>query len=166
MIGCKKADDVVDSFTHFNLETDYLVKVPASPIASVPLDLVTPDIATHSEEAFSANKTRADLVEKVVLSELVLTVQTPEDGTLTFLESVDIYARAEGLPEVRVAYKDTVPDDVGGTLSLDVTGTDLTEYFKKEKYQLRISVMSDEMVEEDHVVNAHAKFLVDARLLN
>ncbi len=164
-IGCRKSDEIVDALTHFNFETDYVVKVPASPIASVPLDLVTPQIATHSEENFTANHTRADLVEHIELTQLDLRVVSPDDGTLSFLKSIDIYARAEGLPEVRVAYKDLVPDDVGATLLLDVTGADLTEYFKKDKYQLRISVTSDEIVKEDYQVNAHGKFFVDAKVL-
>lgn len=165
MIGCKKGDEIADSFTRFNIETDYVVQVPATPLASIPLGFVTPDIATHSEESFTANKTRADLVQHIELTELVLTVKAPEDGTLSFLKSVDIYARAEGLPEVRVAYKDVVPDDVGALLSLDVTAADLTEHFKKTTYQLRISVVSDERVTEDYQVNAHGKFAVDAKLL-
>lgn len=165
MIGCKHSDEVADSFTKFNIETDYVVKVPATPIASIPFDFVTPDIATHSEESFTANKTRADLVEHIELTNLELSVKSPDGGTLSFLKSIDIYAKAEGLPEVRVAFKDVVPDDVGATLSLDVTGADLTEHFKKATYQLRIKVLSDERVTEDYEVNAHGKFAVDAKLL-
>lgn len=164
--ACKKADEAIDKLTQFTFETDYVVKVPATPIVSaVPVDLVTPEIATHSEETFSANKTRADLVEHIELTKLELQVKTPEGGNLQFLKSVSIYARAEGLPEVKVAYKDVVPDDVGATLSLDVTGVDLTEYFKKTKYQLRITVTSDQVVSEDYGVNAHGVFFVDAKVL-
>jgi hypothetical protein len=165
MTECKKADEVLNSLTQFTFETDYVVRVPATPITNVPVDLVTPDIATHSSDAFSANKTNADLVQKIQLSELTLSVKTPIGGTLTFLKSVDIYARGEGLPEVRVAHKDIVPQDVGDTLSLDVTDADLTEYFKKDKYQLHISVITDEALKEDYGVNAHGKFFVDAKVL-
>src|SRR5688572_14271449 len=114
-IGCRKEDGVLDRLTHFNFETNYVIKVPASPVSAVPLSIITPEIATHSDVAFSANNTRADLVERIELRQLDLSVKTPEGGTLSFLKSVDIYAKAEGLPEVRVAYKDNVPDDVGAT---------------------------------------------------
>jgi hypothetical protein len=162
---CKKDDNFVDRLTQFNFETDYVVKVPASPITSIPVSIITPDIKTSSDVAFSANKTRADLVERINLKELTLTVKTPEGGTLSFLKSVDIYATAEGLEEVRVAYKDQVPDNVGNTLSLDVTGVELKEYFKKNKYSLRITVTSDEAVTQDYGVNAHGVFFVDAEVL-
>jgi hypothetical protein len=163
--GCRKVDEIVDSFTHFKFEADYVVKVPASPVSPLPVEIVTPEIATHSDVIYSANKTRADLVEQVILSELVLSVKTPEGGNLNFLKSVDIYASAEGLPEVRVAYKDVVPEDVGGTLNLDVTRADLTEYFRKEKYQLKITVINDQAIMEEYGVNAHAAFFVDAKIL-
>ena len=61
-------------------------------------------------------------------------------------------------------YLDIVPDNVGSSLMLDVTDGDLTEYFKKTKYQLRISVTSDQAVTEDYGVNAHGLFFVDAKV--
>jgi len=165
-IGCKKSDDIVESLTHFTYEPNYVIDVPATPLASLPVDFVTPDIATQSDVEYSANNTRADLVKHIDLAQLDLTVKSPDGGTLSFLKSVNIYARAEGLPEVKVAYKDQVPQDVGGTLNLDVTKADLTEYIKKDKYQLRISVVTDEAVKEDYKVNAHAKFEFEAQVIN
>lgn len=165
-VGCHKDDDsVIDKFTNFFYDADYVVKVPASPFAPIPIDFITPDIATHSEETYTANKTRSDLVQHIALSQLELSVKSPEGGTLSFLKSVDIYAKAEGLQEVRVAYKDLVPENVGGTLSLDVTGVDLKDYFSKTTYQLRISVTTDQAVTQDYEVNAHAKFSIDAKLI-
>lgn len=162
--GCKR-DGFIDKLTQFHFDADYLIKVPATPVTNVPVEIITPDIATHSDALFTANKTRADLVERVKLTELTLSVKTPVGGNLNFLKSVDVYARAEGLPEVRIAYKDAVPANVGATLSLDVADVDLVEYFKKDKYQLRIVVTGDEVVTEDYGVNAHSVFFVDAKIL-
>jgi hypothetical protein len=163
LISCHK--DVLDEFTHFTFETEYLVKVPASPIASIPVDIVTPPISTNSEALFNANNTRADMVEKINLTALDLTVKTPEGGNLTFLKSVAIYAKAERLPEVKVAYKDSVPDDIGSKLDLNVTGVELKQYFAKDKYTLRISVTTDQIISQDYDVSAHGVFLVDAKIL-
>lgn len=163
LTSCRK--DILDELTHFTFETDYVVKVPASPIASLPVDIVTPPIATHSDVLFNANNTRADMVEKINLTSLDLTVKTPEGGNLKFLKSVAIYAAAEGLPEVKVAYKDNVPEDVGNRLDLDVTGVELKQYFTKDKYTLRISVTTDMVITEDYGVNAHGVFQVDAKIL-
>lgn len=161
---CKKGDDILDSLTHFTWETEYVVEVPASPVTPFPVSILTPDIKTHSDVAFDENNTRADLVEQIILKELDLAVQSPSGGTLSFLKKVDIYAMAEGLPAVRVAYKDEVPADVGATLTLDVTNAELKEYFKRETYVLRITVMGDEDVTEDYAVKARAKFFVDAKV--
>jgi len=166
VVGCKKSDDIFDSLTHFTYEPNYVIDVPATPFSSLPVDFLTPDISTQSDVEYSANNTRADLVKHIDLAQLDLTVQSPAGGTLSFLKSINIYANADGLPEVKVAYKDQVPDDVGATLLLDVTGVDLTEYFKKDKYRLRISVVTDEAVKEDYKVNAHAKFEFEAKVIN
>lgn len=161
---CKK-DGIVDSLTQFTYEMDYVVKIPASPITPFPVSIATPEINTQSNVAFNAHNTRADLVERVILKQLDLAVKTPSGGTLSFLKSVEIHAIAEGLPAVRVAYKDLVPSDVGATLSLDVTEVELREYFKKDKYVLRITVTTDEAVTEEYSINTHAAFFVDAKVL-
>lgn len=164
--GCKKSDEILDKLTTFYYDPNYVVDVPASPFASIPIDFLTPEMGTQSDIQYTANNTRADLVKHIELTQLDLAVQSPEGGTLSFLKSITIYAKADGLPEVEVASKDNVPDDVGGTLNLDVTGVDLTEYFKKDKYQLRISVTTDEAVKEAYKINAHARFEIKANALN
>ena len=165
IFGCKKGEDIVDSLTKFTYSLDYVVKVPASPVTPFPISIATPEIKTQSDQTFDANNTRADMVEHIYLDELTLTVESPTSGTLTFLKSVDIHAMAEGLPAVRVAYKDNVPANVGSTLSLDVTKVELKEYFKKETYTLRITVTTDEAVAEEHSVRSRAAFFVDAKVL-
>lgn len=162
---CKKGDEIVDSLTHFNFSTDYVVKVPASPMTPFPVSVATPEIKTHSDTEFDNNNTRADMVEQINLKQLDLSVESPSGGTLSFLKSVDIHAMADGLPAVRVAYKDPVPADVGSTLSLDVTNVELKEYFKKETYVLRITVTTDEAITQEYAIRANGTFFVDAKVL-
>lgn len=159
--GCKKFDE----FTQFDYQADYVVRVNKTAIVTTPIDIVTPDIATTSESTFGANNTRKDMVEQVVLRELELSVKAPVTGNLKFLKSVNIFLSAEELPEIRVAYKNEVPADVGTTLNLDVTGANLTEYIKKDTYRLRVSVTTDEAITEEHYINAHGVFFVDAKVL-
>jgi hypothetical protein len=162
---CKKGDDIVDSLTHFDFSTDYVVKVPASPMTPFPVSVVTPEIKTHSDVEFDNNNTRADMVEQISLKALTLSVETPTSGTLSFLKSVDIHAMADGLPAVRVAYKDQVSADVGSTLSLDMTNVELKEYFKKETYHLRVTVTTDEAITQEYAIRANGTFFVDAKVL-
>ncbi len=163
--SCKDAEEIADKLTQFTFGTEYTLKVPASSIVDIPLSLVTPEIETKSDVMFSENKTRADLVERINLSQLTLTVVSPGDGSLKFIKSIDIKAAAAGLPEVRVAYKDLVPNDVGKVLNLDVTQVELKEYFTKDKYTLRITVTADEAVPEEYTIKANGQFFVDAKIL-
>jgi hypothetical protein len=163
--NCKDAEEIADKLTHFTFGTEYTFKVPATSIVNVPLSVVTPEIETKSDVMFSNNQTRADLVERINLSQLTLTVITPGDGSLKFVKSIEIKAAAAGLPEVRVAYKDNVPNDIGKVLNLDVTLVELKEYFTKDKYTLRITVVTDEAVPEEYTIKADGLFFVDAKIL-
>jgi hypothetical protein len=162
---CKKGDDIVDSLTHFDFSTDYVVKVPASPMTPFPVSVMSPEIKTTSDTEFDNNNTRADMVERISLKGLDLSVEAPSGGTLSFLKSVDIHAMADGLPSVRVAYKDQVPANVGSTLSLDVTNVELKEYFKKATYVLRVTVTTDEATTQEYAIRANGTFFVDAKVL-
>lgn len=164
IISCKK-DGIIDSLTQFTFSTDYVISVPPSPSTMFPISTVTQPIATTSEIPYSENKTRADMVEKIRLQELELSVLEPDGGTFKFLKSVTIHAMADGLPEVMVAHTDQVPDDVGSKFKLGTTNVELKEYFAKSRYRLRITVTTDEPVTEDYAVNAHAVFWVDAKVL-
>jgi hypothetical protein len=163
--GCKDAEEIADKLTQFTFGTEYTFKVPPNSILDIPVSIVTPEIETKSNTTFSDNNTRADMVERINLKELTLTVTSPSDGSLKFLKSVDIKVAAEGLPEVRVAYKDVVPNDVKGFLTLDVTGVELKQYFTKDKYTLRITVVADEAITEEYVIRSNGLFFVDAKIL-
>lgn len=159
--GCRK----IDELTQFTYQADHVITVNASPLSTLPVSVVTPDMTTSSESAFGANDTRKDLIEHIVLRGLELRVQQPDNGNLQFLKSISVFIVAGDLPEVRVAYKDNVPANVGAVLQLDVTGEDLVEYIREDSYRLRINVITDEAIGEQHEILVHGTFSVDAKIL-
>ncbi|MBI3237445.1 MAG: hypothetical protein HYZ43_01135, partial [Flavobacteriia bacterium] len=70
-----------------------------------------------------------------------------------------------GLSEKRVAYLDSIPNNVGNALSLSLENTDLQEYIKSETYELRLKVISDETIPQDVQIDIHTSVLVDAQLI-
>ncbi len=97
---------------------------------------------------------------------MILEIETPAGEDFSFLESISLFISAEGLNETKIAWKDPVPDPVGGKIDLDVSGEDLQEYIKKESFSLRISTTTDELLSEDHVIKVTCNFFVDAKLIN
>ncbi|MFN8436680.1 MAG: hypothetical protein U0V72_03485 [Cytophagales bacterium] len=159
--SCKK----LDKYTQFDLPYTQNVSIPSSTVANIPLTIATPAIKTNSSTKFSGYNTKADLIESVKLSSLVLVVKSPSGGDFSFLKDMEVYISANGLAEKKVAWKTSIPDNVGGSLTLDVSNEDLKEYIKKDEISLKVSCTTDEIITEQYSVDANMVFHVDAKIL-
>src|SRR6478609_9463418 len=157
--GCKD----IDKLTQFNMEFNESVVIPSSTGINLPFNIMTPDVETNSASTFSTKKTRKDLVDEIKLTKLDLTVTSPSNANFNFLKSVTIYISASGLPEVKIASKETVPTNIT-TLQLDVVDVDLKEYIKADKFSLRLNTVTDELLASDYTVNTHSTFFVKAKI--
>lgn len=158
--GCK----TIDKLTQFNMEFNEEVTLPSSMGIGLPFDILTPEVPTNSEYAFSENDTRKDLIEEIILTELVLTIKSPDDSDFSFLKSIEVFINADGLEEQKIAWANDVPDNQGASIKLETSGTNLEEYIKKDQFKLKVSTVTDEAFTPDHVVNVYSKFFVDAKI--
>lgn len=158
LAGCKK-------LTSFNMDYDTEVTVPSSTGISLPFNIFTPDITTNSEATFEVNDTRKDLIQEISVTQLNLALSSPPGGSFSFLKSISIYLSADGLNEIKIAWKDPVPDAPGSAITLNVTTSDLKEYIKKDAFKLRVNTVTDELLATDHKINIHSAFHVDAKVL-
>jgi len=159
--GCKK----ISELTQFNMNYDESTVIPASSQISFPFNIYTPSIESNSESSFSVNNTSKDLIEKINLSVLTLTITSPEDGNFNFLNSITIYISADGLDEIKMAWNTDIPDGVGNTITLTTTTADLKEYIKKDSFTLRMNTVTDEILTRDYNIDIHSVFFVDAKIL-
>jgi hypothetical protein len=72
---------------------------------------------------------------------------------------------AEALPEVLLGSKENIPNNTGNTLELDIPDIDLKEYIKKDKFSIRLSTVTDELITQDHQIEIYSQFRVDAKIL-
>ncbi|TNE55058.1 MAG: hypothetical protein EP338_04925 [Bacteroidetes bacterium] len=161
LVACKK----VDKLTQFNMKYDEVVSIPSSTGVDLPFNILSPDITTNSESTFASEDTRKDLIEQIILTNLELSVVSPSSEDFSFLKSISVFISAEGLPETKIAYQENIPDNAGSTLSLTTTNADLKEYIKQDFYSLRVNATTDEFLAEEHRINVHSVFFVDAKLL-
>lgn len=160
-IGCDKADE----FTQFEMEYTETVTIESSSGINLPFDVFTPDVETNSETKFEVNDTRKDLVEEITIKQIDLTITSPSDGDFSFLKSIEVYLNAEGLDEIRVAWKENINNSVGDYIELDLSDKDLKEYIKKDEFSLRLKTVTDEAISQDHDIEVHSIFFVDAEVL-
>ncbi len=160
LMSCKK----VAKFTQFDMEFENECVIPSSTGVSLPLDIITPDTETNSESTFAVNDTRKDKIEEITLTELDMTITSPNGQDFSFLESINLYLNADGLDEVLIAWKNPVPQSAT-TLMLETTELDMKEYIKKDEFTLRINCTTDEVITSDHHLNVRSKYFVDAEIL-
>ena len=158
---CKK----LDKLTQFDLTYHSEITIPASMPLGTPFNIPTPPITTNSSEEFENNNTHKDLIQEVTLKSLHLEITDPANGTFSFLNKVEIYISADGLPEKKIAWKENIPDSVGGTLDLDTTDDDLKDYLIQDTYELKVRTTTDEILTRDYTVNITAVFHVNAEIL-
>ena len=159
--ACKK----IDKLTQFNMEYTESVTIPSSAGIDLPFNVFTPDVQTNSESTFDVNDTRKDLIEEILLNQLDLTLSSPSNADFSFLKSIEIYLSADGLSEIKVAWKDDIPNNVGKYIELETSSKDLKEYIKKDEFKLRVNTVTDELLATDHEIDIHSVFFVDAKIL-
>jgi len=159
--GCKK----IDKLTQFDMEYNSTVVIPSTLGTNLPYNIWTPEIESNSEEIFSINDTRKDLLEEVILKQMNLTLTSPTNANFNFLNDIEIYIKAEGLSEILVAWKYDIPDESLKTLDLNVAENDLKEYIKKDTFSLRVNTITDQLLTSDHEINIHTLFFVDAQII-
>ena len=159
--GCS----VVDELTKFDIDYNSKVTVPASSGVELPIVMQTPDVETSSESEFESNNTRKDLIEEIQLKRMRLTITSPSGEDFSFLKSIEIYIKADGVDEILIASLSPVPADAGSQIDLETSGADLKEYIKKDSFTLRVKTATDEVIDNDIDIAILSVFAVDASIL-
>lgn len=157
--GCSK------KLTQFNIYLNTEATIPASTALNLPFSIQTPEIETSSESQLANNNSKADYVESMQLTNLTLTISSPENETFSFLNSVKIFIQAGNLSEVLLAEKSNISNSVGNTIVCDVSKTELKEYIQESTLKLRVEAVTDELITEDVKVSIESTFFVDAKLI-
>ncbi len=160
LTGCKK----VDELTQFEVDYDTKVTVPATADINLPFSVTSPDVPSNSYSTFAANQTRKDLIDEIVLRKFDLSLNSPEKGDFSFLKSIEIFIEASGVPELKVAWAENIPESVGNYLELKTSSADLKEYIKLDEFSFRVKTVTDEAITSDHEIDVLSTFFVDAKV--
>ncbi|MFQ5335795.1 MAG: hypothetical protein ACE5DN_06950 [Flavobacteriales bacterium] len=157
--ACEKTKDLLT----FEFDQSSEFTVPAFPLViDTTFTISLNDVPTNSDKVFSDNGTSPDLVKDIKLAAMSLQVLSPSSQDLSFLKSIAFYISATGLSEKLLASKNSVPDNVGQQLDMDVTAEPLDEYIKQDKINLRIEVAADKSLAQDTRLQADMTYSVTA----
>jgi hypothetical protein len=154
----------LNQYTEFEMDFTTSVTVPASSGITLPFDLFTPETTTNAETTFGNNDTNKELIQEIIMKQMTMDITAPGDRDFDFLKEIRIYINADGLSELEIASKTDIPADVD-MITLDVNSNDIKEYIKKDKFQLRVKTVTDEVLSNDVNIDVYTKFAVDAEVL-
>lgn len=162
VFSCKK----VDELTQFTIESDSESVIESVIGINLSIDLPTPIITTHIEQEMEENNSHKDLIEYAYLTKLHLAINSPASADFNFLNDIEIYISASGLPKQKIAYQNTIPETDLKELELSIVPeVDLTNYIKSDTYVLNIEVKTDGISLQDVTIGIHSEVFVDAKIL-
>lgn len=153
----------LDEKIAFNLEFDNEANIPSIVGINLPIEIPVPDITTNISKELSANNSKKEYLNTAFLKELTITSKDPKDQDLDFIKKIELYIKADGLEEIKIAEKLNISDDIDKELTLDVfDDKDLSAYIKKDKFELKIKSTSRKILLHSTKVNIYTKFKVTA----
>jgi len=160
--SCKKFDEK----TQFDISIEDAFTIPSIVGISVPfVNFPTPPVNTNIDQELKIQDRRKEKIESINLKELQLTITAPATNTFSFVNDVDVYLGAEGLPDIYIAHLHDIPSNVGKTLNLITDGSqELEAYIKKDVIDIKVDITTDETILQDVDVEVDATFFVDVKV--
>jgi hypothetical protein len=150
----------VDELLTFDISDETQFRVESTSPLNLPIEIATPSVTTNSNQKFENNNTKASLVKDVKLTELKLTVATPNKN-FSFMKSIEIFISTDQSNEIKLAWLDEFPT-TATSVNLNTVNVKLDEYVKAESYNLRTRVVTDESLSQPVDIKVNLKFIVTA----
>ena len=157
LFGCNE----IEKMLTFTINDRTAIRIESTSPLTLPLGIPTPAVTSNSEQQYSNNNTRADLVKDVRLDELKLTITDPATKTFSFLKTIRIYISSDQTNEIELASSENISSQTG-TLQLNPTQAKLDTYAKASSYSLRTEITTDETLTEAVEIQVDLRFLVTA----
>lgn len=123
-------------------------------------------MASSFQQDFESNDTRKKYIDEFKLTSLILSIDSPDNFTFSFLKDIEIFIVSDNLPEKRIAYKLDIQDNIGSSITCDLSENNLAEYIKEDSFSLKVEVITDEFFSQDVEINIYSQYFVDAKLTN
>jgi hypothetical protein len=161
--ACKKGELGVVTF---DVNQNGTFEMPPNDDLLALLEVTTPAVNSTWKGDFQNNNTNADNLREMKLKSASMTINEPAGQTWKFLEKIEVYIKADGLSETKIAYKDNIDPNVGQTLVLNTVDVDLKPYAQKDAFQLTIKTKAREITTQTIKGDFNMVFKVSAQVLD
>ena len=115
------------------------IEIPAGIPAIGATFIIVPNIQSNAAAIFAANGVTPDDIAEIKTSFASLQAINPPNQEYDFLRDVELLIETDQLPRLESAFRENIID-VGSTLDLIPSITDLTEYLKSEEFDLVVKL--------------------------
>jgi hypothetical protein len=148
----------------FNIDQTVDVVIPSQFGVNLPFNVNSPEIETNAEATFESAGTSTKRISTIQLYELKLSIVNPTNADFDFLNEIEIFIKAPGLDEKRVAYKQDIPETGLKSFFCDIDDLNLKDYISKEHFSLRVRTITDQVIFQDIQVRIDQKYKVRAKI--
>jgi hypothetical protein len=148
----------------FNVDHAVDVVIPSQFGINLPFNVNSPEIETNAEATFESEGTSTKRISSIQMSELKISIVNPSSADFDFLNEIEIFIKAPGLDEKRVAYKQNIPETSLKSFFCDIDEVNLKDYISKENFSLRVRTITDQVVFQDIQVRIDQKYKVRAKI--
>ena len=141
--------NAVDNLLTFNISANTSLTFPTLPTLpagvpnenlNLPFETTTPEINSSFSDQLNNGNSSLDLVSKVKLKEIKLTIDPSLNISFGFLKSINLYISTTTNPEIEIGYLDNIVSTTN-TINLIPTTSELVKYVKAPTYKIRALVI-------------------------
>jgi len=159
--SCKKVDKTVSFDVSY--QTDFIID------ASIPLHTETTlnvdPVSTNISDVLDSKDSSVDLINQMKLTKIKLTITNPATQNFDFLSDSELYLKASGLPNIRIAWKNNMTNNLGNSIELILLSDDIKSYLKEDNVTFSLKIIKDEVTTQDVNIQADIFIKVEADLL-
>jgi hypothetical protein len=148
----------------FNVDHSVDVVIPSQFGVNLPFNVNSPEIETNAEATFESEGTSTKRISSIQLSELKFSLVSPANADFDFLNEIEIFIKAPGMTEMRVAYKQNIPETGLKSFFCDIDEVNLKDYISQENFSLRVRTVTDQVIFQDIQVRIDQKYKVRAKI--
>jgi len=159
--GCKK----IDQWSQINIPFSRTFPIPATAEESITIDFTSPAVSTQDNFISQNIDLENEKLESITLDEMTLLLDSATQVELSYLEFIELYILSDNVDEVKIAWQDDIPDDVGKELEMQVSSRDLQSFIQEDSISIKLVGSTDEAIVEDHDLTVDSKFVMDLKIL-
>lgn len=159
--SCKTISD----FTKVDVSFNQNVTVPEIPAIALnfPVTYTTPSIDTQVDSICNVYHVTTDLIDKVYLKTMSITVVAPDSVDLGFLKSITVYIKPESGSNIKIASAANAGSS--SILNLNVENVNLKKYLTQDTFALYIIFIANKATTEPIEVRADMAATMDLKIL-